>query len=57
MKNLLSHIWRAPFKTASGALIATGAFLLAADVELPKWLLITVGALSAFLGAFSGPSK
>lgn len=57
MKNLLSNIWNAPASTSAGALMAALTYILAADVEMPKWALISIGASSAALAVFSGAAK
>jgi hypothetical protein len=57
MKNLLKNIWNAPASTSAGALMAALTYVLAADVEMPKWALVSIGATSAALAVFSGSSR
>lgn len=57
MKNLLTNIWNAPASTTAGALMAALTYVLAADVDLPKWALVAIGSTSAALAVFSGTGK
>jgi hypothetical protein len=57
MKNLLANIWNAPASTSAGALMASLTYILAADVDMPKWALVSIGATAAALAVFSGSAK
>jgi hypothetical protein len=57
MKNLLTNIWNAPASTSAGALMAALTYVLAADVDMPKWAIVSIGASAAALAVFSGSGK
>lgn len=57
MKNLLRNIWDAPGATIAGGIIAALGVLTVTDVELPEGVTLSLMALAAFLGVFSGPNK
>lgn len=57
MANLIANIWKAPGSTVAGGLIAALAFIQAAEVEIPAPWLVGLGAVAAFLGAFTGNGK
>ena len=57
MKNLLKSIWEAPASTCAGAIIAALTYITAADVDMPKWAFVSLGASAAALAVFSGAKK
>lgn len=57
MKNLLRNILDAPAATAASALVSGLAVVIATDMAMPKWVLLSAAILSAVLSAFSGPNK
>jgi hypothetical protein len=56
MKNLLKNIWEAPSSTISVALTASIGVIIAADIQAPPWVFVSLAASSAFLGIFGGPN-
>lgn len=57
MKNLLKNIWEAPGASIAGALNAALAVVIASDLGIPIWALVSMSASAAFLGFLSGPNK
>lgn len=57
MKALFKNIIDAPAATFGGAITAALGVFIASDLAMPKILLVTLMALSAFLSIFSGPNK
>lgn len=57
MKNLLKSIWEAPASTCAGAIMAALMSVTAADVQMPKWAFVSIGAAAAALAVFSGAKK
>ena len=57
MKNLISGIWNSPASTAASAIVSGLAAVIANDVDLPKWVMITAATLSAVLAAFAGKEQ
>lgn len=57
MKALIANIWKAPAATMAGALVAGLTFIIGADIDLPKEVMVALGAMAAVLATFSGPNK
>lgn len=57
MKNLLRNVWDAPASTLASAIIGGLGAIIASDFEMPKWILLSMVAISAFLAAFDGPNS
>jgi len=57
MKPQCTNLWKGPGSTFASAITAALTFILAADVELPKSVLVAAGAISAGLSLFAGPQK
>ena len=56
MKALIENIWKAPAATMAGALVAGITYVIGADIEAPKAVLVGLGSLAAILAVFSGPA-
>jgi|DEB0MinimDraft_6_1074348.scaffolds.fasta_scaffold53766_3 hydroxymethylpyrimidine/phosphomethylpyrimidine kinase len=57
MKPQCTNLWKGPGSTFASAITAALTFILAADVELPKGVLVAAGAISAALSILAGPQK
>lgn len=53
MKALFQNIWKAPASTMAAALVAGLTYVIGADIELSKEVLVSLGATAAVLAAFS----
>lgn len=57
MKEIFSNLWNGSAASVAGALTAGLTYVMAAEVELPKEVVILVGAVAAVLGFMAGPQK
>lgn len=57
MKELLTNLWNGPASSFAGAITAGLTFVLASGTDLPQWLLLSLGSLSAVLSFVAGPIK
>lgn len=57
MKNLFKNIWQAPASTIAGGMVAAIAVITATDIEVPKYVILALSSVSAFLAVFDGPNK
>lgn len=57
MKELLANLWHGKAGTTAAGLSVFLGVYIAADLDWPKWVMVTLAAFAALFGSIAGPSK